>query len=52
VTTGLKLEPMQQVGTAFLVKARRALLADGMGAGKSPMTVCALEVMEDLGIQR
>jgi SNF2 family DNA or RNA helicase len=41
---------MQQVGTAFLVKARRALLADGMGAGKSPMTVCALEVMEDLGM--
>ena len=39
------LEPRQRAGAAFLVYAQRALIADGMGAGKTVQLICALETL-------
>lgn len=44
---GQLLEPRQRVGVAFLATARRALLADGMGSGKTVQVIAALEALGD-----
>jgi SNF2 family DNA or RNA helicase len=49
VPGGLSLEPRQTAGVEFLATAKRAALCDGMGSGKSVMTVMALELLERRG---
>jgi SNF2 family DNA or RNA helicase len=40
-----RLEPLQTVAVEFLTLARRALLGDGMGSGKTVEAICAVEEM-------
>lgn len=48
VVNAADLEPRQRVGTAFMSLARRALIADGMGSGKTVQTISAVETLEAL----
>jgi SNF2 family DNA or RNA helicase len=45
----LKLKPFQRVDVMYLVGAERAVLANPMGLGKSPVTVRTLQVLDELG---
>lgn len=40
------LEPRQRVGVRYLATAGKALLGDGMGSGKTPQTIMALQLLD------
>jgi len=42
-----RLSPLQRSGVGFMSTARQALNCDPMGAGKTPMTICALKRLDD-----
>lgn len=43
-----KLTPLQKAGAAFMATACRALNCDPMGSGKTPQTIVAMKVMQEL----
>lgn len=45
----MKLYGFQRAGVAFLVKNRRAILADPMGTGKSAQLIRTLQVLAEMG---
>ena len=45
----MKLFDFQRAGVAFLVKSRRALLADPPGTGKTAQLIRTLQVLEEMG---
>lgn len=45
----MKLFSFQRAGVAFLVKSRRALLADPPGTGKSGQLIRTLQVLQEMG---
>lgn len=47
----MKLLGFQRAGVAFLVKNRRALLADPMGTGKTAQLIRTLQVLQEMGEQ-
>jgi SNF2 family DNA or RNA helicase len=42
--TGARLRPLQRVGAMHMATARRSLMGDDMGGGKTPMTIAALKL--------
>jgi SNF2 family DNA or RNA helicase len=42
-----RLTPLQRAGARFMAVARQALNADPQGAGKTPVTICALQQLDD-----
>lgn len=45
-----RLAPFQRAAVAYLVRSRRALLAEPMGAGKTVVMIRTLQVMRELGL--